>query len=435
MSATKPPFAGWLAAGFHFLFGGWWEGAWRAPSLLSAGVLVYLLWRAGSRLLPEWGGLVAVSAFSLNIITPRLATLVRTDMMMAAWTCGMGLLILHKVRTQQPWTTRDRWVLFALALGSVFTKGPISYVMVLPGVAWMMWWKRKNASAGFAWTGWWPWVLPLVPLAGWAVAGCLLDQQFYEQVILKEFLGRVTGEHQGRPVYYYLPHLVQKFAPWSLLLVALACVREVRESIRKDPSLMWLVAWALGGLIVFSLIPSKRADRMFPIIPPLCLLLPGMLSALPHGRLFRWNARRAVLACIAFAAVMSGGYAAYRVAENVRNDEGSLAEFGRSAKETSAANGWKLGVTEGLDEGLALYTRQSHLLSRTEAQRLWLDGSLDALILPVGEAKRLREGGGRYRVVARSKKTSASREMHVFIAREEKAGGPGGTVSPDGSSR
>mgnify|MGYP006920623902 CR=1 FL=1 len=33
-----------------------------------------------------------------------------------------------------------------------------------------------------------------------------------------------------------------------------------------------------GGLIVMSLIPSKRLDRIFPVIPPLCLLLAAQIS-------------------------------------------------------------------------------------------------------------------------------------------------------------
>ena len=47
-------------------------------------------------------------------------------------------------------------------------------------------------------------------------------------------------------------------------------MRHFRE---MSPDTFWLLRWALGGFIVMSLIPSKRVDRIFPVLPPLCLLL------------------------------------------------------------------------------------------------------------------------------------------------------------------
>ena len=37
------------------------------------------------------------------------------------------------------------------------------------------------------------------------------------------------------------------------------------------------MCWAAGGLIVLSLVPTKRVDRIFPVMPPLCLLLVAAL--------------------------------------------------------------------------------------------------------------------------------------------------------------
>ena len=45
-----------------------------------------------------------------------------------------------------------------------------------------------------------------------------------------------------------------------------------------SPETFWLLCWSIGGLIVMSLIPSKRVDRIFPVIPPLCLLLAGQIA-------------------------------------------------------------------------------------------------------------------------------------------------------------
>nr|MDQ3624311.1 hypothetical protein [Verrucomicrobiota bacterium] len=83
--ATKPPLAGWLSAGTYVLTGRqYWDLAWRLQGLLCAGLLLWLLWKAGDRLAgPGAGGFLAAVPFGLHHFTPRLATLVRTDMMLA----------------------------------------------------------------------------------------------------------------------------------------------------------------------------------------------------------------------------------------------------------------------------------------------------------------------------------------------------------------
>ena len=92
-----------------------------------------------------------------------------------------------------------------------------------------------------------------------------------------------------QPVWFYFPHLLHKFAPWSLLALALPIVSgNVRRKIKSDPGTLWLACWALGGLLCMTFVPSKRVDRIFPVIPPLCLLLVSMVSACdPNSRYSR----------------------------------------------------------------------------------------------------------------------------------------------------
>ena len=85
-------------------------------------------------------------------------------------------------------------------------------------------------------------------------------------MVLKEFLGRFTvGQqaiHKNQPVYFYFTHLLRDFAPWSLLLIALPFLKNVRGAIARNPATLWLVCWALGGLVFMSLIPSKTFSRV-----------------------------------------------------------------------------------------------------------------------------------------------------------------------------
>src|SRR5205823_11902647 len=109
---------------------------------------------------------------------------------------------------------------------------------------------------------------------------------FYHEVVVREFIGRF-GEtiHRPQPLLFYLPHLLHKFAPWSVLMIAIALVDlrsrnwRFRSLFREmSPETFWLLCWSIGGLIVMSLIPSKRVDRIFPVIPPFCLLLAVQIS-------------------------------------------------------------------------------------------------------------------------------------------------------------
>ena len=101
--ATKPPLVGWISAGLFSLTRSW-DVAWRLPSLLAAIAISILLFRAGSLAYGTIAGLIALSAFGLNLLSPRLATLVRTDMPLALVIFLIGLLIWRKIQKEEAWT-------------------------------------------------------------------------------------------------------------------------------------------------------------------------------------------------------------------------------------------------------------------------------------------------------------------------------------------
>ena len=283
--ATKPPLVGWMSAAAYTLTGGNWEIAWRLPSLLAAVALVVLLWRAGERLWPGRGGLVAAAAVGFNLLTPRLAMLVRTDTVLTLWITLLGLIVWRHVRPGGPaWTPRARWTVFGLMVATMMTKGPIVYAFLLPGML-VHWWvgHRRGEPAARLWGGWWPWTLPLLPFAFWLERGIVTVPGFYDEVVAHEFLGRFTvGEqavHHNQPVYFYVAQLAAHWLPWSVLFAAVALrANGVWRTLWREPGTRWLVCWAAGGLIALSLVPSKRTDRIFPAVPALCLVLTAALS-------------------------------------------------------------------------------------------------------------------------------------------------------------
>ena len=381
--ATKPPLAGWISAALSPLG---WETAWRLPGFACALVTLGLLWRTGNQLgAAPLGGILAIAAFGLNHFSQRLATLVRTDMLLAFFIFLGGYLVHEHVRRAQPWSTRDRWLLFLAILASMLTKGPIAYAFLLPGVL-AFWSLRHRAKADdFAWPGWWPWFAPLLVFGAWAGIGIWQSPEFYKQVVEIEFLGRFTvGEasvHHNQPVWFYLAKVLLMFAPWSVLLLALHFRKDVRAALAKDPARLWLVCWAIGGLVFMSLVPSKRADRIFPVIPPLCLLLASTLAPLADLRIWGTTARRIAIGTTALACLITVVAATYEITDGYRNHQGDLVRFGKDARRFAAANPERLEVVSGKDEGLLLYTGKTGFTKPQVALARWRAAEIDWLVM------------------------------------------------------
>jgi 4-amino-4-deoxy-L-arabinose transferase-like glycosyltransferase len=402
--ATKPPLVGWVSAGL-FTITRSWDVSWRLPSLLAAITLAALLFRTASFAYGSIAGLVAFSAFGLNLLSPRLATLVRTDMPLAFVIFLIGLLIWQKLQTQEEWQSRDRVYLFALLTIAMLIKGPIFYAFLLPGIALFQWRRGRARPPGAplsAWSDWWPWIASLAVFLFWVSGGIFFQPGFFDEVVMREFLGRF-GEtiHRPQPFYFYLPHLVHKFAPWSILLLAIAIFDLASRRWRigtafREISLdtFWLLCWSLGGLIVMSLISSKRVDRIFPVIPPLCLLLAAQVSS-GVGSLRRtenpsrtaWRPYLAI--ALVFAIFFTGSYTTWKIVAGYRDHRDALATFGRDVRQEAEAHQWRYEVVSAKDEGLLLYLRKTHYIEPDRAIAEWNGGNLNALVASTEKAPRL----------------------------------------------
>jgi 4-amino-4-deoxy-L-arabinose transferase-like glycosyltransferase len=385
--ATKPPLVGWISAAL-FEISRWWDGAWRIPSFAAALALLWLIARDASAAYGIGAGLIALSAFGLNLLSPRLATLVRTDMPLALVTFLIGRQIWLKIRRAEAWTPRDRVLAFVLLASAMLIKGPIIYAFILPGLIVYQVLRRKRGFPS-AWSGWWPWIVSLGIFLGWAIGGIMQEPGFYESVVVREFAGRFTETiHKPQPIYFYLPHLLHKFAPWSLLIIALGIAFwRQRERVRMRPETLWLVCWSVGGLILMSIIPSKRVDRIFPIVPPLCLLLGAQVAGAARTDGWRARLRPGLTAVLVFACLFTAGYAAWKIGSAYHERSDALVRFSRQVRKEAVDHHWRYAVVGGREEGMLLYLRRDHFLAPNDAVAQWKAGRLDALVVRTQPAR------------------------------------------------
>src|SRR6184192_3479589 len=348
---SKPPAVALVSAALYQITRSW-DFAWRFPSFVAAITLAVLVFR-GARIFGDLPALCALAAFGLDLLSVRLATLVRTDMPLALVTFAVGLLIFDKIRTRTSWTTRDQIALGVVLTAAMFVKGPIVWAFVLPPL--VLYQLRRKWCPDFpnAWSGWIPWIASFALFCLWLILGIRFIDGFYEDVILNEFGARFhEGIHRSQPLLFYIPHLLQKFAPWSLLIIGLLVValRKTKAATGKwlgkfSPEMFWLITWALGGIVVMSLIPSKRVDRIFPAVPPLCMLLAAQIKASMADNVAR--VRRIAVCAIIFASIFTGAYSAMRVIDGYLNDRDALVKFGREVRRIAEAEHLRFGELRG----------------------------------------------------------------------------------------
>jgi len=172
-----------------------------------------------------------------------------------------------------------------------------------------------------------------------------------------------------------------------------------------------------------SLIPSKRVDRIFPVIPPLCLLLAAQVASYlscSHGsvsrvsttvdsdltghaasadygepdrsvtaenhvtHIYRWTAGVLILAIL-----FTGGYALWKVVTGYHDHRDALAIFGRDARREAETRHWRYEVVSAKDEGLLLYLQKTHYIEPDRAVAEWNAGNLDVLVASAEKASAL----------------------------------------------
>jgi 4-amino-4-deoxy-L-arabinose transferase-like glycosyltransferase len=184
------------------------------------------------------------------------------------------LQVWAALRHEEKPTRGDVVLYWTAASLSMLTKGPIGVVVPLAGLS-VWWWRRGTLRER--------WKTMHVPLglivataifAAWFVAAASREPAIFDQLVYAETLDRFKStsskSKENRHPFYYIPHFLGRMAPASVFAV-LATVQLLKKR-RDNDQAGAAVWWLLATFVMLSVVPSKRADRLFPLFPATALL-------------------------------------------------------------------------------------------------------------------------------------------------------------------
>jgi 4-amino-4-deoxy-L-arabinose transferase-like glycosyltransferase len=281
--ATKPPLYTWCAAASSALLGGPGEMALRLPAAVSALGLVLATFLLGRRFgdtrTGAWAAIVLVTITHFG----RMAVLARTDGLLA---CLLAFqLVVHAYAADPRRVSAARMLaLSVLCAAACLTKGPAGWFACLVSALWL-WMTRRRA--GILRAAMVPALLGGLALGGWfLLAWRTGGDAIWTTMIDGELRRHATSGQWWNPLYY-VPVLIARILPWTLLLpAAIVDAVRARRYARPGPvpdDVALPVAWLIGHVVFFALIAHKRPDLAYPGEPGLCLLV-GRVAAVRVGR-------------------------------------------------------------------------------------------------------------------------------------------------------
>ena len=309
----KPPLPYWLT-GVSYLAGGVGEATTRLPAVLFGLFTAALIWSwvrrvSGLRIAANATLILAVSYIGLRYFRSGEADSILLFFITASSMLGFGML--------QGASDSWRRLFFGLALGLGFlSKGPaalaipvlslllmavsermsgrsrplIRHFLSVPGVVVM-------AAVGFGWYAWIGWKMPEIAQS---FVGKQVDETF------------VSGNH-AKPLWWYLAHWFEFFAPWGILVIPAGWMAWRRRHAPTPPLVRFAWIWLGVVFVLLTATVNKQMQYALLFLPPLAIVL-GHYIEQADGRFARANRLLFVVFCMA---VLAGVVAALRKSTDV----------------------------------------------------------------------------------------------------------------------
>ena len=269
---TKPPLYHWLVAAaatpFH-----WQNFSLRLISVASVLAALWLTLRLGRRLFGRKAAVLAVLVLASAPVFLAYGQSARMDLFFS--TLVLAAMTALTAAIQSP-GRRGPLALFFVAVGlAMMVKGPAGLVIpvgtaVIYGALAEGWAGVRRLLPA------WGWALFLVIGLAWYLAILfLVPPEVARSLFWTEPTNWLEGNAGGiqSRFWYYLPLLLGGLFPWSLFLLVALVAAGRRLFAARDPALLLVLAWFLGGLLLFSLGGKKAIRYLLPILPAAALLV------------------------------------------------------------------------------------------------------------------------------------------------------------------
>jgi hypothetical protein len=269
--ATKPPLLAWISTMISYVLG---VNAFslRLPSLLaSVGSLLLIYWFT-KNYFGERAALFSVMAFGLNPLYIRISTLVRTDALLTFMVTVYSLLILIAVHKGKKLSWKENVVIWSVISLLFLLKGP-AFLPFFVAMFVFPFFFRINVADRIDFRWFWT---PLLIYGGWVYAAWMAGgTDFFNIAIQNDIIDRIMTENERRKqsFYFYLMHMITTLMPWFLIFLVFMFSGKRWKKMSGNPMLVGLLCWSLGSLLIMSLIPSKRMDRMIAAWPAFAILI------------------------------------------------------------------------------------------------------------------------------------------------------------------
>jgi len=282
----KPPLTYWTTALSYKIFGVSEQAA-RVPSLLFGllSTLLLLVWlREALNLDVATNAALVMATSFLGLRYFRSAEADATLLFFISLACFAGYQWILSLNKKMAY-------LFMLSIGLAFmTKGPAGIaipVLTLLGYAYSTL-QLKSVRTLLSPVGlciflfsafaWYAWILIAMPD---------IAQQFFSKQVDETF---ISGTHQ-QPIYWYLAHAFEFFAPWSLLLIpaGIWCYHHRKLSNYPLPKIVhFALIWLLVVFILLTFTVNKQTQYALLFLPPIAILV-GYYIQVAQGKFYQFN--------------------------------------------------------------------------------------------------------------------------------------------------
>jgi 4-amino-4-deoxy-L-arabinose transferase-like glycosyltransferase len=270
----KPILYYWFIAVSFRVFGVGWYAA-RFPSILFAAFTVLMVYLIAMTIFKRkrfaiFSALLLACTFKFF----KYARFAIPDMTLLFFITS-AFFIFMKIMGAPGKKRRLLWPAFSLALAlGTMTKGPIAVLIPAISIAVFRIFSKKpipikarDIAAGIS--------VYLAVTLPWFIAMYFTHGHSYlSHLWTRELAGRVEN-HGITRLFFYVPIIIMRFLPWSLLFPR-GLARSIKYARRRDDDYMWyglILSWFFTVFVVFSLMGEKHSQYMLALTVPFSLIV------------------------------------------------------------------------------------------------------------------------------------------------------------------